>query len=103
MSLPCLLADRNRCKFSTYPEPAIIKSYAQTAIFVASLSSTPKNRSTRYTRFGLEALGLLEALRRSVKHPTHLGPVVARAQQRPKHDIARMDLFREGEPKGREL
>ena len=48
-------------------------------------------------RLVIAALGLalLGALCRSVKHPTHLGPVVARAQQRPKHYIARMDLERQ--------
>ena len=48
-------------------------------------------------RLVLAALGLafLGALCRSVKHPTHLGPVVAWAQQGPKHDIARMDLERQ--------
>ena len=54
-----------------------------------------KSEENTRTRFGLEARGLLEALCRSVEHPTHLGPVVAGAQQRPKHDVARMDLFNE--------
>ena len=40
-------------------------------------------------------LALLEALRRSAEHPTSLGPVVARAQESPKHNIARMDLERQ--------
>ena len=58
---------------------------------------------TGSTRFDLEALGLLEALCRSDEHPTKLGPVVAGAQQRPKHDIASVNLFNEGaQPKGSE-
>ena len=62
-----------------------------------------KSEENTRTRFGLEARGLLEALCRSVEHPTHLGTVVAGAQQRPKHDIARMDLSNEGaQPKGPE-
>ena len=53
-------------------------------------------KENRRIRFGREAPGLLDALCRSVEHPTHLGPVVAGAQQRPKHDIACMDLCNGG-------